>query len=80
MRPLIVSDGVEIELLLHDVGQGATLSADGQETEALQNGDKLCFALSDQMVRLVKFPQSNFYRVMRRKLNWGAPNRRRHGS
>ncbi len=79
MRPLIVSPDIDIEVLLHVVGSGAALSADGQETHTLHNGDRLSFGFADSSVHLVKFPHSNFYRVMRHKLNWGAPDRRRDG-
>jgi NAD+ kinase len=80
IRPLIVPYSTKIELLLHDVGEGAQLTADGQETASLESGDTASFAVADCGVRLVKFPQSTFYRVMRHKLNWGGPNRRDSGS
>jgi NAD+ kinase len=80
MRPLIVPYGTIIELFLHDAGEGAQLTADGQETRSLGNGDVVKFAVADCGVRLVKFPHSNFYRVMRHKLNWGGPTRRENGS
>jgi NAD+ kinase len=79
MRPLIVADGIKIELFLHEVGQGATLTADGQEAATLLNDDLLTFRLAPHGVQLVKFPQSNFYRVLRRKLRWGAPERHGNG-
>lgn len=77
MRPLIVAKDTKIDLLLHAVGEGATLTADGQTMADLVRGDRLSVRLSDPEVMLVKFPQSNFFRVMRHKLNWGASPRRR---
>jgi len=79
MRPLIVHADTEIELLLHGVGQGAAITADGHETEYLGQGDRVTFRVAAEQVQLVKFPESNFYRVMRHKLNWGAPPRRGNG-
>ncbi len=76
MRPLIVPNERDIELVLHDVGDGATLTADGQLVVALQAGDRVVYRLGDDYVHLVKFPQGNFFGVMRRKLNYGAPRRR----
>jgi NAD+ kinase len=76
MRPLIISRHTTIELILHETGEGAVLTADGQKTHILANGDRLEFCEADQQVNLIKFPQSTFYRVMRHKLNWGAPSRR----
>jgi NAD+ kinase len=79
MRPLIVSSDTKIELILHETGEGAVLTADGQKTNTLANGDRLAFRLSHREVNLVKFPQSSFYRVMRHKLNWGGTRRRSGG-
>jgi NAD+ kinase len=76
MRPLIVSGDTKIELILHETGEGAVLTADGQRTNTLANGDRLAFRESHREVSLVKFPQSSFYRVMRHKLNWGGTRRR----
>ncbi len=75
MRPLIISKNTTIELLLHETGEGAVLTADGQKTHILANGDRLEFREADHEVTLVKFLHSTFYRVMRHKLNWGGPNR-----
>jgi len=79
MRPLIVADQTEIGLTLHETGEGATLTADGQKTHTLANGDRLKFKQAHQEVVLVKFPHSSFYRVMRHKLNWGGAQRRLDG-
>jgi NAD+ kinase len=76
MRPLIVSQGTRIELLIHETGDSAVLTADGQKTHVLADGDRVVFRQADREVNLVKFPQSTFYRVMRHKLNWGATRRR----
>jgi NAD+ kinase len=76
VRPLIVSQGTRIELLIHETGDGAVLTADGQKTQVLSDGDRVVFRQADREVNLVKFPQSSFYRVMRHKLKWGATARR----
>ena len=75
MRPLIVADDTKIELKLHETGEGAVLTADGQRTHLLANGDRLAFQEAHREVNLVKFPESSFYRVMRHKLNWGGTRR-----
>ena len=77
MRPLIVASITKIELVLHETGEGAVLTADGQRTNILANGDRLTFGEAHRGVNLVKFPESSFYRVMRHKLNWGGTLRRR---
>jgi len=76
MRPLIISNDTRIELILHATGEGAILTADGQMTNKLIDGDRLAFREADREVNLVKFPHSNFYRVMRHKLHWGGTPRR----
>ena len=76
MRPLIVAGDTKIELILHETGEGAILTADGQKTHVLANGDRLAFQEANREVNLVKFPQSSFYRVLRHKLNWGGTTRR----
>lgn len=77
MRPLIVAKDMKIELVLHEVGQGATLTADGQSAGQLVSGDRLRVWISDPEVNLIKSSRSNAYRVMRHKLGWGAPERQR---
>ncbi len=75
MRPLIISRDTRIELVLHETGEGATLTVDGQKAHELADGDRVVFKEADNEVALVKFPQSQFYRVMRHKLNWGGTKR-----
>lgn len=75
MRPLIVSKDTKIELILHETGEGAVLTADGQKTNILQDGDRVVFREANREVTLVKFLHSNFYRVMRHKLDWGGTRR-----
>lgn len=79
MRPLIVPHEKSIELILHYVGEGATMTADGQEATRLLGGDQLRFNLAEDRVCLVKFAESNFFELMGRKLNYGAPSRRGKG-
>ena len=80
IRPLLVPMEKTIALTLHDVGQGATLTADGQEALPLASGDKVVYRRAAEPVYLVKFPSSDFFQAMRRKLQWGAINRRESGS
>jgi len=75
MRPLVVARDTRIELVLRETGEGAVLTTDGQKTNSLVDGDRIVFRESDCEVNLVKFPQSNFTRVMRHKLDWGGLRR-----
>lgn len=77
VRPLILGDHVVAELLLHEVGEGATLTADGQVATPLRRDDRLVCRLSDPTLNLVKFHDSNFYDVLHQKLHWGVAPRLR---
>ncbi|MBU0743327.1 NAD(+)/NADH kinase [bacterium] len=79
IRPLLVPIEKTVELRLHYVGRGATLTADGQEATPLQEGDRIVYRRADEPVYLVKFPSSDFFRAMQSKLQWGAINRRQTG-
>jgi NAD+ kinase len=72
MRPLILGSDASLEVVLHEVGNGATMTTDGQVPTPLQRGDRLRCHVTAPVVNLVKFPNSNFFRVLRHKLNWGA--------
>ncbi len=83
VRPLILGPDVDVELVVHEVGDGATLTADGQVATPLSNQDRLTCHLGPSMINLVKFPDSNYFSVLNQKLHWGvAPsirqNSRRH--
>ncbi|HOX26335.1 MAG TPA: NAD(+)/NADH kinase [Candidatus Krumholzibacteria bacterium] len=80
VRPLILGDDVDIEMVLHAVGDGATLTADGQVATPLARHDRLACHLTPPRVRLVKFPDSDFFEVLRHKLNWGVAPRLRDSS
>lgn len=80
LRPLILSRTVDIQLLLHDVGAGATLTADGQMALPLQSQDRLACYLAPPSVRLIKFHDSDFFEVLRHKLHWGMTPRLRPSS
>jgi len=80
IRPLLVPIEKTVELRLHDVGQGATLTADGQEAMPLVENDRVVYRRDDVPVHLVKFPSSDFFRAMQSKLQWGAIRRRQAGS
>ncbi len=80
IRPLLVPIEKTVELQLHNVGQGATLTSDGQEAFPLEEKDIVVYRRAKEPVFLVKFPSSDFFLAMRRKLQWGAINRREPGS
>ncbi len=78
IRPLIVPMDSTVKLHLHRAGASASLTADGQANYSLSEGDRVHFRVADGVVNLVKFPRSDYFRVVRRKLQWGAIKRRRN--
>lgn len=76
IRPLLIPEDRTVELHFADVGQGATLTADGQAACAVACGDVIHYSRGEHPVRLVKFPHSDFFLSMRHKLQWGAIQRR----
>lgn len=80
IRPLLVPEDKTIELRLHETGQGATLTADGQTACTIETGDRILYRRDAHPVHLIKFSNSDFFRAMRHKLKWGAIKRRRNRS
>jgi NAD+ kinase len=70
-RPLIVQGNVEIDVTLTSRDEGAMATLDGQVGVALTQGDTVVMNVSDQRTRLIRFPESNYYDVLREKLKWG---------
>ncbi len=76
VRPLVIPADRKVRLRLLDVGEGATLNADGQQAFSMQTGDTIDFLTDTHPVHLIKLPRGDYFRVMRRKLRWGATSRR----
>ena len=70
-RPLIVPEDVEIEVTLTSKDEGAMATLDGQVGVALTQGDTVVLKVSEHRTRLIRFPESNYYDVLREKLKWG---------
>ena len=70
-RPLIVPEDVEIDVTLTSKDEGAMATLDGQVGVALTQGDTVVLKVSEQRTKLIRFPESNYYEVLREKLKWG---------
>ena len=70
-RPLIVPDNAEIEVTLTSKDEGAMATLDGQVGVALTQGDTVLLKVSEHLTRLIRFPESSYYAVLREKLKWG---------
>jgi NAD+ kinase len=70
-RPLIVPGHAEIEVTLTSKDDGAMATLDGQVGVAITQGDMVVIQTSEHRTRLIRFPESNYYDVLREKLKWG---------
>jgi NAD+ kinase len=70
-RPLIVPGNVEIEITLTSKDDGAMATLDGQVGIAMTQGDTAVIQASDRRTKLIRFPESHYYEVLREKLKWG---------
>lgn len=70
-RPLIVPENVEIEVTLTSKDDGAMATLDGQVRIAMVQGDTAVIQTTDHRTKLIRFPESRYYEVLREKLKWG---------
>jgi NAD+ kinase len=70
-RPLIVPGTAEIEVTLTSKDDGAMATLDGQVGVAMTQGDTVEIKVSEHRTRLIRFPESGYYEVLREKLKWG---------
>lgn len=70
-RPLIVPSNVVIEVTLTSQDEGSMATLDGQVGIAIAQGDKAVIHASDYRTRLIRFPESHYFEVLRGKLKWG---------
>ena len=70
-RPLIVPGNAEIDVTLTSKDDGAMATLDGQVGVAITQGDTVMIQTSEHRTRLIRFPESNYYDVLREKLKWG---------
>lgn len=70
-RPLIVPGKDKIDLTLTSKDDGAMATLDGQVGVPITQGDTVTIQTSENRTRLIRFPESNYYDVLREKLKWG---------
>lgn len=70
-RPLIVPDESEIDVTLTSKDEGAMATLDGQVGVALTQGDTVVIKSSECRTKLIRFPETNYFGVLREKLKWG---------
>ncbi|MBS0150971.1 MAG: NAD(+)/NADH kinase [Nitrospira sp.] len=70
-RPLIVPNNAAIEVTLTSKDDGSMATLDGQVGVAMTQGDTAVIQASESRTRLIRFPESHYYEVLREKLKWG---------
>ncbi|MEJ2501925.1 MAG: NAD(+)/NADH kinase [Gemmatimonadota bacterium] len=72
IRPLILPADQRVEVEIREPSTEVMLTIDGQEGEALVNGDRLVVSRGEATVPLVRLHGQSFFSTLRRKLHWGA--------
>ena len=72
-RPVILPAHCKLSVEL-PLEKSLILIADGQKTVPVQGGDLIKISGSDLTVKLVKSSKEGYFKILRNKLNWGAPN------
>jgi NAD+ kinase len=70
-RPIVLPEGVSIEIMLRSAQSEAHVTIDGQVGQALETADRLKIRKSAVAVKLVSPADKNYFDVLRRKLKWG---------
>lgn len=70
-RPLIVPGNAEIDVTLTSKDDGSMATLDGQVGVAMTQGDTVVIQTSEHRTKLIRFPETNYYDVLREKLKWG---------
>lgn len=71
VRPLVLPADTVIEVEIREPSTEVVLTLDGQEGEALTNGDRLVVSRGEATVPLVRLHGQSFFSTLRRKLHWG---------
>lgn len=72
VRPLVLPADTRIEVVIRSPSTEVVLTVDGQEGEALVEGDRLVVNRGDASVPLVRMHGQSFFSTLRRKLHWGV--------
>jgi NAD+ kinase len=70
-RPIVLPEGVAIEITLRSSQEDAYVTVDGQVGLNLTMNDHLVVRKSDVAVKLVAPADKNYFDVLRGKLKWG---------
>lgn len=72
LRPIVVPDVAEVEVVLETSQELVHLTVDGQEGADLAVGDRVRYRRSTVTARLVRVTRRTFWETLRGKLGWGG--------
>jgi len=70
MRPIVVPDNIELNLIIHSASGPAKLVSDGQIERHLAKNDMIKIRKSESEIMLVKPTDTSYYELLRDKLLW----------
>ena len=71
LRPIVVPDSSEVEVILDSEREEVYLTLDGQEGTLIGAGDRVRVTRSSEQAHLIKVSGRTFYHSLRGKLHWG---------
>lgn len=71
-RPMIVPGSKAVRVRISTRGRDASLTLDGQESEALRDGDEVSVSGAEAKLTLLASPRRTHYQLLREKLHWGG--------
>lgn len=72
-RPIIFLENDRLKVKVESTDErDAVLTADGQVAQAVKSGKSVVVEKAEHNINLIRFPESSFYDILRKKLHWGA--------
>lgn len=72
MRPIVIPDSSVITLAAESNSNEMILSGDGQESINIPSYAKITVKKAPYTAKFIKFPDSDYYHLLREKLGWGG--------
>ena len=77
-RALVFPDHVQLRVVCEEPTGSASITLDGQENGRLSPGQACEIRRADHALSLVRFPEDDFFSLVRTKLGWGVDPRHAH--
>ncbi len=71
-RPIVIPPESAIKIVLYTREEGATVTADGQDSILMKSGDTVTIVKAEHGVRLFDSSERDYMEVLRGKLGWGG--------